>query len=404
MMTTTAASPTTPTAAPASRRLVLALLCLTMATAVFNDMIITPVLPDIAARFQISVSTAGLLASGYALAGGILALFSGALLARFGRRNVILLGMGLLAVATLGSLLAPTFAVLFFFRVLAGFGVACLVPVVFSTLGEEFAYAERGQAMGWVTVASTAASVLFMPIGALVTALFSWRATFGLLCVVVGVATAILALRFPRPGVPANRTSIFARALGDYRRIGRDRGLIAALVAHWLQVSFWFIWATYIGAYYQDVYGLETAWLAPVLATLGIGGAIGGYLCGRLADRYGKRSVVMIAGYLAALSVTLETTAVPWVWLAVLLNVAVAGLGTGRYTASATVISELVPEARATSMALSVTMQQCGIMTGALLGSAVVALVGYHGLGPAAAVLMLLANAVFGRFVRERTS
>src|SRR3989304_1556630 len=88
-------------AAPRSQRtLILALLCVASCAVVFNNLIITPILPDISEDLGVKVAVAGLLVTAYAMVGGIAAVFSGPFVDRVGRKPVVVAGMITLTIAT----------------------------------------------------------------------------------------------------------------------------------------------------------------------------------------------------------------------------------------------------------------------------------------------------------------
>ncbi len=141
-------------ASRSQRTLVLALLCVASFAVVFNNLIITPILPEISDDLGVRVAVAGLLVTAYAVAGGVAAIFSGPFIDRLGRKPVVVSGMAILTVATVASAFAPSYPLLMVARSVAGLGVACLTPAVFSAVGDLFSYEERGKAMSWVVSAT----------------------------------------------------------------------------------------------------------------------------------------------------------------------------------------------------------------------------------------------------------
>src|SRR5690606_19940085 len=117
---------------------ILALLCVASFAVVFNNLIITPILPEISDDMSVRVAVAGLLVTAYAVAGGIAAVFSGPFIDRLGRKPVVVSGMAILTVATVASAFAPNYVLLMVARSVAGLGVACLTPAVFSAVGDLF--------------------------------------------------------------------------------------------------------------------------------------------------------------------------------------------------------------------------------------------------------------------------
>lgn len=381
------------------RRLVLPLLAFCSFTVVFNNLIITPVLPDIADDFDIGVGLAGMLITVYALSAGLVAFFAGPLIDRYGRRRVILVGISVIALATFASAIAPNFAALLACRAVAGLGVAGLQPAVFAAVGDYFPYNERGRAMGWIITANTAASVVGVPMGALIAQFLSWRLTFVLLGLVTSAVTFVMFTRFPSTERAPPRLGATYR--GDYAAIFRNRFAVALVLANLLGAMFWFAWITYMGAFFKHEFDLSTGQLAPVVATIGLGVLVGSNAGGRLADRTAKKPIVVISGFLVAGLIILETNVIIAVWFAALLNFLYAIPGGARFATSTAMTTELAPERRGTMMAINSSAQQLGIMSGAAIGGLTVAASGYAALGFVVAAISVLATIIVMLYVDE---
>lgn len=384
------------------RRLVLAVLSAGSFTTVFNLLIISPLLVEIAGEFSITVPVAGSLMAVYALMSALLALVFGPLSDQYGRRPLMIFGLGTLVAASLGSAVAPTFPLLLAMRGLAGLGVAALQPSVLAAVADHFPYQERGTAMAWVVTANTMAGIFGVPVGTVLAGLVSWRWTFGLLTAVMALVFVIMVARFPRVRRSSSASGIDIRAyLARYRGILRRGSPSAALVVNFLGVASWHSWLTYLGAFFVFTYGLPTAALSIVLMGQGVGVLIGSNLFGRASDRLGKKRILVMTTLLSAVIVTLEANWVVAAWLGVLLHVALTMPVGARFAIVPALLTELVPEARGSMMSLNASAQQLGSMTGAVLGGAVIALGGYGLLGLASAGLAVLSALVLIPFVQE---
>lgn len=151
------------------------MLCVASFSVAFNNVIVTPVLADIAGDLGVRVAVAGLIVTAYAVVGSIAAIFSGPVMDRLGRKRVVVVGMLLLTAGSALSAVAPTFLVLVISRAIGGLGAACLTPAVFAAVGDYFAYEERAKAMSAVMSVNTAASIFGVPAGAALSGAVSWR-------------------------------------------------------------------------------------------------------------------------------------------------------------------------------------------------------------------------------------
>ena len=383
------------------RNLVLALLCVASFAVVFNNLIITPILPEISDDLNVRVAVAGLLVTVYAVVGGIAAVFSGPFIDRIGRKPVVVAGMTTLVVATAISAVSPHFVVLAASRALAGLGVACLTPAVFSAVGDYFAYEERGRAMSWVISANTSASILGVPAGALISGLLSWRLTFAFIGVLCLVFTWLLFRKLPKD--PPRAADAPREGLRPIVEVLRERQTSMALFSNYLSTAYWFVFVTYMGAYFHDEFGLAKWALGGLTMVMGLGVLVGGNVGGRLSDRVGKQPVIVWTSGLCAVAIFLETTVAPNLGTAAGLLFLFAAFGGARFACAQAVMTQMAPNRRGTVMALSASGQQFGIVTGSALGSATLAISDYVALGPVAATLAIASLVTYAVFVDERS-
>jgi len=93
-----------------SRRAVAATLLLCLAASQAAILVITPVLPALASDFEVSTATAGQLRTVSGLSAGLTALCAGLLASRVGLRELLGIGLGVIAVSSAISAVAPDFA------------------------------------------------------------------------------------------------------------------------------------------------------------------------------------------------------------------------------------------------------------------------------------------------------
>jgi multidrug resistance protein len=383
----------------ADRKLVLALLCAASFASVFNNLIVSPILPELSEDLEVRVAVAGLLVTAYAIVGGVAAIFSGPFIDRVGRRPVVIWGMVILTVATALSSVAPNFLLLMGARALAGMGVACLAPAVFAAVGDLFSYEERGRAMSWVISANTSASIFGVPAGAFLSGVVSWRWTFVVLTGVLLVFVALIWRKLPKdePSAIGKR-----EGMGGVAAVVRDVPTMMALTSNYLATSYWFVFVTYMGAYFHDEFGMAKWALGGLTMVMGLGVLVGGNVGGRLSDRSGKRPVLLVTSAACAIFIAMETTVALNLALGAVMLFLFATAGGARFASAQAIVSELSPSRRGTVMALNASGQQFGIVTGSALGAVVLSIFGYAGLGPTAALLALASLVTYAVFVDER--
>ncbi len=110
--------------------------------------IINTALPSIKRAFEMSESQALWVADAYFVIFGGLLLLAGALGDRFGRRKILVIGMALFAIASVGVAFSPNANWLIIGRGLQGLGGALVVPQTLSILTAVFPREERTRAFG----------------------------------------------------------------------------------------------------------------------------------------------------------------------------------------------------------------------------------------------------------------
>jgi MFS family permease len=208
-------------------------LLLLVGAIVFVDLMffaaIVPLLPWYADRFGLGKTGAGLLAGAYAAGTLLGALPSGWLASRLGSRRTVLVGLALMAVASVGFAFGGSVAMLDATRFLQGVGGACTWAGGFGWLLSLAAPEDRGKTIGKVMSAAVGGLLLGPALGALARAVGP-EAPFTAIAVLGGVL-AVAALRTEAPPARAVVARPLATALRDRRiRLAMLLVMLPALV------------------------------------------------------------------------------------------------------------------------------------------------------------------------------
>ena len=111
-------------------------------------MIILPALPDMIIPLQATQENIGLLLSYYTLPGVFLTPIMGAFIDRIGAKRMLILSLGLYAIAGFTSIFAETFSILLFWRIIQGIGAVSLLPIAMIIVGNKYGGTRRSGAMG----------------------------------------------------------------------------------------------------------------------------------------------------------------------------------------------------------------------------------------------------------------
>ncbi len=379
------------------RRLLLSLVGSLTFASVYAGFVMAPVLTQIAGEFAISTGTAGLVTAAYGGPGILTSLLMGPYSDRFGRRVFLITGAFVMGLFTVLSAFATSFEMLVVLRAIAGIGGSLIFPNANALIGDTFPYRERGRAMGTVIAFNTMASVIGIPVAGIVAEATSWRLSVGfvgVLAIVAGIALAVFLK-------PAHGIGSEQRIWHLYRSILTNASAVAAIISSFLGSLYWFTWITYLVVFFQHTFGLSQGAASAYSLTMGLGVLIGSQIGGRMGDRIGHRRVVAIAIVISG-SLLLALTNLPMPLLAAAaLNLALSAVIGARFATNTSLLTEQVPAARGTLLALSSATIAFAIVAGATIGGFFVDTLGFGAIGVFCLGAALLSCVVVLAFVRE---
>jgi len=266
-----------------------------------TEFVITGLLPEVAADYGVTETTAGWLVTGYALAVIVGALGLTAATTRLPRKPVLI---GLLVLFVIGntlSALAPVYGVMMLGRVIAAlchgafFGIG---SVVASNMVER---SKRASAVALMFTGLTASNVLGVPFGTFLGQALGWRATFWTIAV-IGVI-ALIGVLVLVPAVRVTETPSLARELSAFRsgQVWLSLGMTV------LGYGGMFGAFTYIAYTLTSVSGFASGAVPWLLIVFGVGLFVGNFVGGKLASRSIDGTLLVV---LVALTVVLALFAV----------------------------------------------------------------------------------------------
>lgn len=382
---------------PAERRALLGLLGFLTFNAVYVGIVMAPVLTQIASEFSITTGTAGLVVAAYGAPGIVVAVLTGPYSDRFGRKRFLVAGSLIMGIFTLLSAFATSFAVLVAMRIVAGIGASVIFPNVTATVGDNFAYRDRGSAMGTIIGLNTLASVIGVPLAGILAEATSWRVSVGLVGVLAIAAAILLAWRFRPAQTPLSES----RIRDMYRSIVTNKSALGAIGSSFLGALYWFTWATYIVVYFQLVFGLSQGVASILALTQGVGIMLGSYLGGRLGGRIGHKPIVAGSVLISGLLLLIQTNVTFPLAVTAVLNIVLSAVIGARFASNTTLLTEQVPEARGTLLAISASVTSASIVVGATIGGLLIDGPGFWALGAFCFVAAAFAALIVWIFVRE---
>ncbi len=364
---------TTPTSAPALPGRVLAVAVCSAFLVGLDSMITVPLIPEIAADTNTAARAGGLFVSAYALLFALVAPLCGAMSDRLGRRRILCTGLVIFALANVLTGLGGDFTVILISRAVAGLGSAMIMPSVYAMIAENFPFEKRGKIMGIVVAGLLSSTVLGVPLGAYLAYLMNWRAAFVAVAFVAAAVYLMVLVRLPAmaPKDPLERAgNPVASYLGMIRRAVTTPALLCVLGSTLLWSAALYGMFSNIGVFFSERFDFNEAQTGFAIMGSGAGSMAGALLGGRIADRLGKRRVLVAAALVAAAGVSavplIGEHLVPVLIVFILWGTAV---GVGQPVLN-TLVSELRPEMRGTALALNGSAQYAGMMLATSIAAA----------------------------------
>ena len=333
-----------------------------------DNQMIAALLPALVRSLHVSVGKAGSLVVVYSLGAGLAAFLSGKLSDHYGRRQFLLAGVMIFALASALAFRAQSFDGLLAARALTGLGAGTISTCSIAFAGDWFPYAVRGRAIGLISTAYFAAPILGVPLAAQVADRFGWRHSF-LMFALLGLVVTLSSLTIPREArIQDGASKGRASTIRVFQSFLARRDTSAALVIAFLVSGGLVGFLTYIGQWLHIHFGISTGGIGWVFMLGGLVAVAGSPLGGILSDRLGKRTVAIASNVVLALAIAVVPF-VPWgVWMLTLF--CVASLSTAfRQGPLTALITELVSQhQRGFFVALHNISSQLGIALVVLVG------------------------------------
>ncbi|MFT3780279.1 MAG: multidrug effflux MFS transporter [Ottowia sp.] len=344
--------------------------------------------------------------SAYLFGFAFMNLFHGALSDSFGRRPVVLWGLAVFTLASVGCALSQSIGQLIFFRALQGLSTGAGIVVSRAVVRDLFPPSEAQKVMSQITIYFGVAPAIAPLVGGLLLEWTGgWRAIFWLL-VVVGAALTVSNWRLLPETLPAARRQPFrvGHLMRGYWQLLSDPRFMLLALASGIPFNGLFLYVLSAPAFLGDVLQLRPTqffWMF-VLSIAGIMG--GSWLSGRLAGRARPRHQIMkgirIMLIVSVLNVAANAMLAPSAWWS-LWPITIYAFGWALMVPVVTLmVLDLHPERRGMASSLQAVV---GSASNGVVAGAVAPLVMHSALGLAlASAAFMLVGLVAWAWLRRR--
>jgi FSR family fosmidomycin resistance protein-like MFS transporter len=243
--------------------------------------------PVLTHRFHLDLGTVGLISLAYSGMASISQPFFGLLADRYGTR---LIGLALIWTAGMFSIvgLAPTFPIMVALAAVAGLGSGMYHPMGAISARAVIDDRRRNSAMAVYVTAGTIGVAVGPLLGAIIFSAFGAPGT--VVMIFPGIGTALWLLREVK-GVPGRQsargrsTPVPAVPVPIWALVGV---ILVMMSRNWTVIGF----EAFIPSWYKSL-GYGAGFYGPLATTVVLASALGTVGSGRLADRYGRRGIIL---------------------------------------------------------------------------------------------------------------
>jgi MFS family permease len=252
-------------------------------------------LPEIRQTFSLSTIAAGSLFSVMMIIAALTSFVAGRLADRMGRKSVLIGGLSFLALGFAAAGMTGNRLLFFFSLALTGMGYGLTPPSLYAIMSDLLPH-RRGLGASLVSVCYGIGGAVGAVLASRIIAAFGWRAAF---VTIGGIAAADMLLqlywiRNIRSIRTASRSGSFKEAL--------TVSILILALAEFIGGSVFWSSAAWTPTLLRTAKALtlqETGWLMGVLS---VANMFGSFLLGSLSDRLGRKQVIALSAFPAALA------------------------------------------------------------------------------------------------------
>lgn len=382
------------------QRSTLALLALAISAFAIGttEFISVGLLPLIADDLQISVTTAGLTVSLYALGVMIGAPILTSLTATISRKNLLIAVMVVFIVGNSVAAASNGIAILLIARVVSAFAHGIFMSIGSTIAADLVPENRKASAIAIMFSGLTIATVTGVPIGTWLGQQLGWRAAF-IAIVIIGIIAFIANLIL----IPSSLRKGKATPFHEQLKVITNKSLLLTFAVTALGYGGTFVVFTYLSPLLHDITGFSESAIVVILLGYGIAIAIGNVIGGKLANRNPMKALFYMFAVQAVVMLILTFTA-PFK-AAGLITILFMGLFAfmnvpGLQSYVVTLAERYTPGSVDMASAFNIAAFNAGIAIGAYLGGIIADTIGLiH--TPWIGALMVIAAVILTRTIRK---
>lgn len=254
------------TAAPTLSRGFIVILAALVAFGPLSIDMYLPALPLIAQDLQASNRVVELSITFYLFGFSLGMFFYGPLSDRFGRRKLLLLGIAIYCLATIGCVLVQEGVALSLWRLLQALGGASASVLARAIVRDRTGTNDSARILSWMHIITMIATLIAPILGSVLADFFGWRAVFVALFLFSFVVLLVSAWKIPETLPPEQRLASVTHLLSSYVSVLKNRRAIGYIGCMSMTFAGMFVYITASPFVYIEYFGVSSQQYALLFA------------------------------------------------------------------------------------------------------------------------------------------
>lgn len=254
----------------------------------------TPAMPKIVAQFAASNTLVQNTVTAYVLGMALVVLPAGLIADAIGRKRVLLTGLGLMTLTSIGCALTESLPLMIGLRFIQGFGAGTCLLLAAAIAADCFRGVQLVSVLGLLGAAWGSAPVVAPAVGGFITQFGSWRVVFVVLATLTATVAFLVAVVLPETLHHDRRSSIDLRVAASVLSDAmRNRSFVAFATMFGVVGAAQTVFGVAGPFLYQSGLGFSSATYGFVALGVGAANFVGAASCGALARRTTTRRLLI---------------------------------------------------------------------------------------------------------------
>jgi DHA1 family inner membrane transport protein len=341
-------------------QLILLILACINFTHITDFMIMMPLGPQLIRIMHISPLQFSYLVSAYTFSAGVSGFAAAFFVDKYDRKKVLLTGYIGFIVGTFACAFSPTYHLLLASRILAGTFGGLIGAQVQSIVADTFPFERRGKAMGTLMAAFSVASVVGVPLGLYFATVYNWQYPFMIVGALGLIIIPLVYFYIPNMVDHIQKHETKPNPFAVITNILSNTNQLRALMLTSTLMFAHFIIVPLLSPFMVANVGFTEHQLTYIYLVGGTLTIFSAPLVGKLADKYGKHSVLTAFSFIALLPLFFIThIGVVPLYVALTITAGFFVFSGGRMIPSMALVSSVVtPQQRGSFMSINSSLQQ----------------------------------------------